>query len=81
MKMEKVIAYFWIDDFDSSSFIDQMSFRPEKGNKLVKLRKTRPFLLKEVYMLFMLYLNEDFDDDLLLDAMDILDCDWTQYDL
>jgi hypothetical protein len=28
--------------------------------------------LKDVYMSFLLQLNEDFDDDLLLDAIDLL---------
>ena len=28
--------------------------------------------LKDIFMSFLLHLNEDFDDDLLLDAMDIL---------
>ena len=31
------------------------------------------FRLKEIYILFLLHLNGDFDDDLLLDALDVLD--------
>ena len=36
-------------------------------------RQRRPFLLREAYMSFLLHLNEDFDDDLLLEAVELLD--------
>ena len=38
------------------------------------MRKRRPFLVREVYMSFLLHLNEEFDDDL-LDAIGLADSD------
>ena len=44
------------------------------GDNFVQFKKMRPLLLREQYMSFLLHLNEDFDDDLLMDALKILDC-------
>jgi hypothetical protein len=30
------------------------------------------YILKDIYMMFLLHINDDFDDDLLLDAMELL---------
>ena len=40
----------------------------------VKIKRVKVFPLKDQYMTFLLHLNEDFDDDLLLDSLDVLDC-------
>ena len=40
----------------------------------IKAKRATVFPLKEYLMAFLLHLNEDFDDDLLLDSLDILDC-------
>ena len=36
------------------------------------IRKIKIFDLKEIYLTFLLYFNEDFDDDLLQDALEVL---------
>ena len=37
------------------------------ASKTLHFKRTSVFLLRERYMMFLLYLNENFDDDLLLD--------------
>ena len=61
---------YWIDDLDPYNFVEM-----ETKSSQLELRKRRPFLLREVHMSLLLHLNEDFDDDLLLDAMRLLDRD------
>ena len=45
-----------------------------RGKNVAKVIQIKPFRLKECEMSFLLHLNEDFDDDLLLDALDLIDC-------
>ena len=40
--------------------------------KMLKMRKIVTLKLKDIMMFFLLYLNEDFDDDLLSDAIGML---------
>ena len=48
----------------------------ESESATLKTKRARVFPLKERYMTFLLHLNEDFDDDLLLDSLGTLDCLW-----
>ena len=36
--------------------------------------KLSPYTKKDTFMQMLLHLNDDFDDDLLLDALEILNC-------
>ena len=38
----------------------------------VEVKVIKVFRLREIFMFFMLHLNEDFDDDLLLDTIRLL---------
>ena len=49
-----------------SMFVWQSS--QERENKM-KVKKAAQFCMKDRFMHMMLHLNEDFDDDLLMDAM------------
>ena len=46
-----------------------MIIEKEFSSEQVNIKKIKPFHVKDVYMSFLLHLNEDFDDDLLLDAI------------
>ena len=46
----------------------------DQDKKAIKVRIIGMFSLKDVYMSFLLFLNEDFDDDLLSDGLEILHC-------
>ena len=46
--------------------------REKDGRIEVQIEVTREESLKDVSMQFMLHLDEDFDDDLLLDALSLL---------
>ena len=57
-----------------------VSFQPEfnigqEENYQFEVRKRRPFLLSDVCMSLLLHLSDDFNDDLLLDAIGLLDDD------
>ena len=41
-------------------------------NKIVQRKGINSLPLKDIYMMFLLQLNEDLDDDLLQDAMEVL---------
>ena len=41
--------------------------------KLIKIQVRSHFPLKDRYMLMLLHINEDFDDDLLQEAIELLD--------
>jgi hypothetical protein len=56
---------------DSSVLIE--SIQSENRDSLT-ITTRKPIPLKNAYMLMLLHLNEDFDDDLLLEACDLLDC-------
>ena len=43
------------------------------------IRKIRPVEIKHLYMNFLLHINDDFDDDLLSDALTLLDWSLTKY--
>ena len=59
------------DPFNPEFFLEaQLKLYP----KMIHIKRTSVFLLKERYMSFLLHLNEDFDDDLLLDSLGVLDC-------
>ena len=48
----------------------------DKAMCRLTVRTIKPFRLKEVYLQLMLHLNEDFDDDLLIDALRLLKREW-----
>ena len=58
------------DPFDPEFYLEAQ----HDLDQMILLIKRSVFLLKERYMSFLLHLNEDFDDDLLLDSLDVLDC-------
>ena len=59
----------WISD---TSVLVENTFDRENGSLIV--RKWRPAGRNEVCLHFLLFLNDEFDDDLLLDALKLLDC-------
>ena len=63
------LRVFQVCDYDPSILIESI------GQNIV--RKWRMFEVKEQYMQMILHLNEDFDDDLLLDVLNLLDCIWS----
>ena len=44
----------------------------KKNSDIVYVKKLRVFEMKDIFMNMLLHLNEDFDDDLLLDAINVL---------
>ena len=62
------------DPFDLSLFL-YSTLHKER----IRVKKMKVIFLKELFMLFLLHINSDFDDDLLLDILDTLDCLWIQY--
>ena len=47
-----------------------------KSRKILNLTKTRIISIEDAYMQMMLHENEDYDDDILLDAMNVLGFEW-----
>jgi hypothetical protein len=58
-------------DFDPSVLIE---FYRSKDSETVFVRRMRPLQMKDAYMQFLEHLSDNFDDDLLQDALDLLDC-------
>ena len=59
------------DPFDPDFFLEaQLKLDPKK----LHIKKMSVFLLRDRYMSFLLHLNEDFDDDLLFDSLEVLNC-------
>ena len=59
----------------NSSVIYEYWNKKKEGSKKVQvlaIRKILAFRYKDVMMSFLLHLNEDLDDDLLLDAIDLI---------
>ena len=55
--------------------LEAQSDQAENGDKKAgEGRKIEPLRFKDIYMSFLLHLNEEFDDDLLFDSIKILDC-------
>ena len=44
----------------------------QKNSNIVYVNKLRVLEMKDIFMNMLLHLNEDFDDDLLLDAINVL---------
>jgi hypothetical protein len=61
---------FFISGSDSSNLI--MAEYDNGDVKEIHVTVKRPSDLKEVAIHFMLHINEDFDDDLLQDALDLM---------
>ena len=62
----------YIRDDINTSFLNEISF--DYATKLTKIKQLDIFRLKEYYMNMLLCINADFDDDLLLDVMNCIDC-------
>ena len=60
-----------VDPLDPDSYLESSQ---SLGSETIAFKRTSVFLLRERYMSFLLHLNEDFDDDLLLDSLGVLDC-------
>ena len=45
-------------------------------SRTIKIKRLKIFTIKDAYMQMLLHLNEDFDDDLLLEAINCLNCKW-----
>jgi hypothetical protein len=43
------------------------------------VKEVAPIVLKDAYMNMLLHLNEDFDDDLLMDAIELLEKEEDNY--
>ena len=56
-------------DYDPSILIEKIF---DEDRRSLVVRKLKPLKRKEFYLQVLLYLNEDFDDDLLLDCMNLL---------
>ena len=69
-RYKKEKKYFqWVNtcqDYEYSVLREGKYYK--EGNMLVVVT-SRPMEVKDAYMMFMLHLNQDFDDDLLLDAL------------
>ena len=46
----------------------------DKETNKVGVRKVHPYRLKDIYMHYLEHLNDNFDDDLLSDALDLIGC-------
>ena len=44
----------------------------KRKSDIVYVNKLRVFEMKDIFMNMLLHMNEDFDDDLLLDAINVL---------
>ena len=49
-----------------------MSSWMNRSRKILNVTKTKIIAIKDAYMQMMLHENEDYDDDILLDAMNVL---------
>jgi hypothetical protein len=58
-----------VSDLDPSLLVESIQVKKDE-TLAITLRK--PIELQDAYMMFLLHLNEDFDDDLLLEAVDLL---------
>ena len=67
----KQLIDFRVDHFN---FEEYQEVFLDYTSKTFHIKRTSVFLLRDRYMSFLLHLNEDFDDDLLLDSLDVLDC-------
>ena len=56
----------------NGSFLNEVTF--DYATRLTKIKQLDIFRLKEYYMNMLLWINADFDDDLLLDVMNSIDC-------
>ena len=52
-----------------------MSYWAKKASRIIEMKSIKFFAIKDAYMQMLLHLNEDFDDDLLLDAINGLNCE------
>ena len=59
------------DDINGSC-LNEIIF--DNATRLTKIKQLGLFSLKEYYMNMLLCINADFDDDLLLDVMNCIDC-------
>ena len=73
IKRKQVHRQYEVDHFSSCSFIELETRNDEQDGSIVEVRRRRTFLLRDAYMSFLLHLNEDFDDDLLLETVVLLD--------
>ena len=83
MKEEKFEKTIWsyksqVCWYNPKLFIVWYQKGKEEEHTIV-IKTTRPCYFKENYLQCLLHLNEDFDDDLLQDAMILLGFDWTIY--
>ena len=58
-------------DYDPGLLLDKADSLIRKTTKLSMLRWIE---VKDFYMHMLLYINEDFDDDLLMETLEALDC-------
>jgi hypothetical protein len=47
----------------------------DKQSNHVTVRKVKLLPKKDIYMHSLLWINEDFDDDLLIETLELLNCD------
>ena len=50
-----------------------VQYSTDRAKRVVGIKSLMIFGKKDIFLHFLLHLNEDFDDDLLLDAITILD--------
>ena len=74
MKLYKVSKTRHNDEYSVCSYDGTMlmSFMRKKSQNTIELKKSKVISLKDTYMQMLLHKNEDFDDDFLLDSMNIL---------
>ncbi len=65
-------THFYLPGYDSNCLIEAIHDNSEVSS--IKVTTKRLMTVSEMYLHFLLSLNEDFDDDLLQDALDEMDC-------
>ena len=62
---------WYLPGYDSATIIEEECALSEPEE--VRVTTTRLVTMKEIYLHFLLHLNEDFDDDLLKEAVELLE--------